>query len=128
MTTAEYLAVQARLNPRLARIAEAVGEGCDNESKLHEQIINECNRRGWYFVHSRMDMPTTNARGTPDFVIAADDGKVFWIEAKGAKTKVTPHQQGMLHWLERLKHRAVIVRSLEEFLKVVNGNQQAGGA
>lgn len=90
------------------------------EAKLHEEIAAECRRRGWYCVHSRIDRPTTTALGVPDFICAADGGRTFWIEAKGAKTKVTLEQAGTLQWLRSLGHVAAVVRSLEEFLNLVD--------
>lgn len=47
-------------------------EPCEDESKLHRQIIDECNRRGWLFIRSRMDRKTTTDKGVPDFIVLAD--------------------------------------------------------
>lgn len=116
MTTTEYLALQARLNPRLDTPA---GEGCANEAKLHEQIIAECRHRGFVIVHSRMDRRATVAVGTTDFVIAADGGRTFWIECKTATGKLTREQEGTLHWLRNLGHIAEVVRSLDGFMKLI---------
>jgi hypothetical protein len=86
------------------------------ESKLHEQIIAFCKQRGWYYVHSRMDKPTTTQKGVVDFVIAIPGAQTLWVEAKGAKTKITREQAGTLHWLGTLGHRTAVVRSLAEFM------------
>lgn len=91
----------------------------EKESELHDQIEKELKRLRWVYSHSRMDRATTTAIGLPDFIIAAPDGKTFWLEAKGAKTKVTSEQWGTIQWLRSLGHRAEIVRSLEQFLKVI---------
>lgn len=119
MTHAEYLAHEARIrNFAMAKLQPS--EGVEREADLHDQIEKECRHRGWPFVHSRMDRRTTTAVGTVDFVIAADGGRTFWIEAKGAKTKVTREQAATIHWLATLGHTAAVVRSLDEFLKVIS--------
>lgn len=99
-----------------------LGEGVEREADLHDQIEKECRHRGWPFVHSRMDRRTTVAVGVVDFVIAADNGRTFWIEAKGAKTKVTREQAATIHWLQNLGHTAAVVRSLAEFLAAIAPN------
>ncbi len=106
--------------PRVVDLASS-GEtaGGASEAKLHDQIIEECKRRGWYYVHSRMDRATTTALGVPDFIIAAPDGRTFWIEAKSKTGKLKSEQLGALQWLTRFGHRAEVVRSLEELLKVI---------
>lgn len=111
MSLAEYLAHEARLKPK----SPTTSEGVEREADLHDQIEKECRRRGWPFVHSRMDRRTTTAVGTVDFVIAAGNGRTLWIEAKGAKTKVTREQAATIHWLNTLGHAAAIVHSLDEF-------------
>lgn len=90
----------------------------EREKDLHEQIIQECKTRGWFYVHSRMDMPTTTACGVTDFIIATSDGRTLWIEVKRKGGKVTPAQQGTLHWLERNKQLVAVVYSFENFLAV----------
>ncbi len=97
----------------------ACPDAVEHESDLHTQIEDELKRRGWYYVHSRMDKPSTVAVGVPDFCIAADGGRAFFIEAKGRRTKVTPKQAGALLMLGNLGHKAALVRSFTEFLEVV---------
>lgn len=89
------------------------------EGELHEKILAECNRRGWYVVHSRMDQATTQSKGVLDFIIAADRGRVLWVEAKTKKSKPTTEQAGTLFWLARLGHRCTVVRSMAEFLDFI---------
>jgi hypothetical protein len=97
----------------------AMVDGCRRESELHEQIFAECRRRGWYVVHSRMDMPSTNGVGTPDFIIAMDGGRTLWIEAKAKGRKCTPAQLAAEAWLLKLNHSVDAVWSFEEFLKLL---------
>jgi hypothetical protein len=88
------------------------------ESTLHYRIIAECKKRGWYYVHSRMDRRTTQAKGVPDFIIAAH-GKTYWIEAKALGKKLRPEQLGAIQWLTSLNHTAACVWSMEDFFKVI---------
>lgn len=98
-----------------------------HESDLHDDIEKELKRRGWYYVHSRMDRATTQAKGVPDFIVAVPlqrgvacgHSRTLWIEAKGANGKLTPEQAGALAWLDRDGHETAIVRSLEEFLALI---------
>lgn len=98
-------------------------EGVEDESELHRQIIDYCKQRRWVVVHSRMDMATTVAVGTTDFVIAADNGKSFWIEAKAKGKKLTREQAGTLHWLQSLGHCAEAVYSFGQFLDTVTDKE-----
>lgn len=126
LTLAEYLSHEARLK---APKTTPTGEGVEREADLHEQITRECRHRGWVIVHSRMDRRTTTAVGVTDFVIAADGGRTFWIEAKTRTGKLTREQQATIHWLQSLGHAASVVRSLEDFLNVTamnNGGEQRG--
>ena len=47
------------------------------------------------------------------------EGRVFLIECKTAKGKLTPEQAGMKAWAEKLGHKPEVVRSFEEFLEIV---------
>ena len=117
MTRAEYDALLARQSkPEMVSDYASV----DEESKLHDQILAECARRRWYVVHGRMDRRSTVGVGTPDFIIAADGGRIFWIEAKAKTTKVSTEQAAAHHWLIRLDHSTHIVRSFKAFLDIVS--------
>jgi hypothetical protein len=65
-----------------------------------------------------MDVPQTAGVGTPDFVIAMPGTSTLWIEAKTAKGKLTPAQSAWLAALRKCGHRAEVVRSMAEFLKI----------
>lgn len=109
-------------NAKAAKAARHLdSEPATDESKLHEQIIAECRRRGWYYVHSRMDRRTTTALGVVDFIIAADGGRTFWIEAKARNKKPTREQAGAIHWLANLGHKSIVVHNLDGFLAAVVG-------
>jgi len=137
MTQAEWLAYEARRtsgNPQ----ADSMSKSAERESKLHEQILDYCRQRGWYVVHSRMDRPTTNQVGCPDFIIVTssrfelhqrgdgggfsrlESGAVHFIEAKTRDGKLTEAQRNAKAWLEKLGRQYHVVRSLDEFVKVVS--------
>ena len=102
-------------------------EGVDREGDLHDAIEGWLKSHGWYYVHSRMDRPTTTALGVPDFIAAAPCGLTFWIEAKRKGKKPTPEQLGVGMILEKLGHRYGLVHSMDEFLAVVDpANKQCG--
>lgn len=109
-----------RLNRNTKRepVEHAPHEG--KESELHERIMDYCRSKGWQFIHSRTDKPSTNQLGCPDFLIAANDGVTFWIECKRKGSKPTTHQLGTILALKLLGHRAGIIFSFQEFLDFVN--------
>ena len=119
MTIQEYAAYVFKRTSRHIP-PETPPDYSDNEGGLHDMIEAELKRRGWYYIHSRMDRKTTTAKGVPDFVIAGPDFQTYWIEAKGAKTKITPEQQGAVDWLVKLGHKAAFVRSFSEFLSAID--------
>ncbi len=89
------------------------------EADLHGQIEQFCRSKGWLCVHSRMDRPSTVAVGMPDFIIAADGGRTYWVEVKRPKGKATPAQLGTIAWLQKLGQTAAICWSMDDFLKLV---------
>jgi hypothetical protein len=124
MTQADLNAYEAR---RRKPTCANPQDGCSDESELHAQILAECRRRGWMVIHSRMDKPTTNGVGSPDFVIYGTKGaregtqypEVFTIEAKSKNGKLSPAQHAMIAQAVRYGHAIHVVRSLEDFLKLL---------
>jgi len=88
------------------------------EWKLHQEILDECRRRGWIAIHARMDKPTTTPLGTPDFVVIADGGRVLLIEAKSKTGKFTMPQMALRAVLNKLGHELHIIRSVIEFYQI----------
>jgi len=88
------------------------------EKDIHAKIIEECGKRGWYFIHSRTDKRTTQAIGTPDFVIATFTA-VWFIEVKRKGTKPTREQAAIGIFLKHLGKNHAVVYSVEEFLSIV---------
>ena len=100
--------------------AAIVDDAVDREADLHDAILAECHRRGFYVVHSRMDLPSTNGLGTPDFIIAMPGGQTLWVECKTRTGKLTREQLGAKVFLEKNGHPHFIVRSVTEFNNAVN--------
>lgn len=116
MTEEAVMAHEMRVNP----VAHSKSSGgVELESELHRQIIEECKRRGWLAVHSRMDAPTTTQLGVADFIILAPN-RVLLIEAKSRTGKRTPAQLGFAMWAEKLGHKVHLVRCLSDFFQAVN--------
>lgn len=119
ISQAQHIEILARLNRNKVRekISPPADEG--READLHDAIISECRRRGWVFLHGSMATATHRTAGEPDFTIAADDGQTFYIECKSRIGKLSPAQSAMKAHLEKLGHQYHVVRSLEEFLEIV---------
>ena len=112
----------ARLNPHL--FAQPLGtagrrNGVSQEAKLHDAIFDECRRRGWIALHGSMAERTCRTLGEPDFVILAEGGRVLFVECKSRTGKLSPAQAALQHHAAKLGHTVHLVRSLEEFLKLV---------
>lgn len=96
----------------------------DLEGDLHDDIEKELKRRRWYYVHSRMDKPTTTELGVTDFIIAvpAGDGekpRTLWLEAKRHGAKLTKEQNITRHILLSAGHWHEVVYSKKQFLKIL---------
>ena len=93
----------------------------ESESALHAQIMDWCNRQWpkWQYVHSRFGIKTTQAAGVPDLIIAAPLGRTYWVECKTKKGKESTEQLAWRLGLEQMGHTAVVIRSYQEFLDLV---------
>lgn len=88
------------------------------EADLHNQIIAECRRLGWLWIHARMDKASHMTVGAPDFMILAEGGRVLLVECKRRDGKLRPEQLAFKAWAAKLGHTVHVVRSLEEFCAV----------
>ena len=111
-STAEYELLKARLAPKQ-------DQPPPRESDLHDAILSECRARGWLALHGGMHRKTTRTLGEPDFVILADRGKVFLVEAKSKVGKLSLPQRAVQAWARKLGHEIHVVRTVEEFMGVV---------
>jgi hypothetical protein len=87
------------------------------ESDLHQQVRDECARRGWVCLMSSMAHRTHRTIGEPDAIIVADGGRVFFVELKAKTGKVTPEQRAMMAWLLKLGANGRVIYSLAEFIE-----------
>jgi hypothetical protein len=94
--------------------------GIERESDLHDQVTDECRRRGWLWVHARMDKASHMTIGAPDFIVIADQGRVLWVECKRKDGKLSKEQQAFKAMAEKLGHKVHIVRSLQEFVTLAD--------
>jgi len=127
ISSAEYANILARQGKQ----PEKSKSGVDREAELHAQIIKECMKRGWPFIHNRMDRMSTSTIGAPDFVILGvyssrgmsdmrtHSPQIYLIECKTRTGKLSVEQLGFQRMAERIGHTVHVVRSLEEFLKVI---------
>jgi len=126
MTQAELDAFNARRN-RGSDSPQSVAADAGEESELHDRIIAECRRRGWFYVHARMDKRSTLTPGTPDFVIFTDCGGVLIVECKTRTGKMSVEQSAVAAMLKRLGHRSHVVRSFEDFAQLSRCGRFATG-
>ena len=118
-TEFDLIAYNARQSALKASIRSPNG-GCDDESELHEQIRQECLRRGWMAFHGSMAHRAYRTPGEPDYVILCDGGKLLMVECKTRVGKLSTEQLGVAAWASKLGHKVHTVRSYEEFLNVAN--------
>ncbi len=136
MTSAEFAALERKVAGNFKKPVEvAPGKGVEREADLHEQIFAECRRRGWIPLHGAMSERTHRTAGEPDFVILAEkdlsgfdeDGIehskfepcIYLVECKTRTGKLSPAQTALHHHANKLGHTVHVVRSMEEFLKLI---------
>jgi hypothetical protein len=92
------------------------GNPVERESDLHNQIIAHCRLWGWIYFHGSTAHRAMRTIGEPDFTILADGGRIFFLECKTTKGKLSPQQLAMKVWAEKLGHTIHTVRTFKEFL------------
>ncbi|PYS99935.1 MAG: hypothetical protein DMF63_09355 [Acidobacteria bacterium] len=71
-----------------------------------------------------MAVATSRTVGEPDFCIAADDGRVFWVEAKTKTGKLSLEQLAAHAWLRRLGQSVYVVRNFGEFIQAAENKAE----
>lgn len=100
---------------------EAVpSDAYESESALHRDVLAYCRQQGWIVFHGSMAHRTARTVGEMDATICASNGRVFFVEMKARAGKLSTEQLGVKLWMERLGHTVHVVRSLEQFLEIVN--------
>jgi hypothetical protein len=122
MTQAELAAYYARQSGFDER-GHCGSQAVAVESDLHNEILDECKRRGWIALHGSMAQATARTIGEPDFVILADCGRVLLVEAKAKRGKLSPEQRALHAWARKLGHTVYIVRSMSDFIWVVQSGE-----
>jgi hypothetical protein len=117
MTSAEYEAYLARQTARHA--PPQASEGVTAERDLHDAIGAACRLRNWIYFHGNMATRTHRTVGEPDFTVLADNGRVFFIEAKTRSGKLTLEQLALHKWAEKLGHVIHTVRTMKEFYQII---------
>jgi hypothetical protein len=119
-THADYLAACARMTKTKQPTLPAFASN-KSEAALHQEIIDFCKAQvpRWKFIRCRMDLPSSIEVGAHDFTIFASYGRVFSIECKTAKGKLSNEQLGWAHEMNLNGHTVHVVRSMEEFLAIV---------
>lgn len=112
---ADYLIMLQRISKRPAQ--PCCGQPVEDESELHQAILDECKRRGWLALHGSMAHRTHRSLGEPDAVILCDGGRVLLIEAKSKTGKLRPEQAALHAWATKLGHKVWVVRNMDEFLE-----------
>lgn len=109
----------ARVKPGLLKkVATAV----DKEIPLHNRIIEWCLKQ-WpriKYIHANPAVKSTIAKGANDFFLFLPGGKILLIECKTRDGKLSKDQ---LIWgaeMRALGHTVHTVRSMEEFLTLIN--------
>lgn len=117
--TSQQLSEYERDRNALNSIPTPSKSGSEKESDIHEQIFDECRRRGWIALHGSMSERTHRTAGEPDFIILADGGRVVMVECKSRTGKLSAVQSALKHHAEKLGHTVHVVRSVGEFLEIV---------
>lgn len=66
-----------------------------------------------------MSERTHRTAGEPDFTILADEGRVFFIECKSRKGKLSKVQKELKTWAGTLRHEFHEVRTYKKFLEII---------
>lgn len=112
---------QAEVNAHMARQFRGLrppAEAVERESDLHDQIIDECDRRGWQYLHGAMCKRTARTLGEPDFIILASNGRVIFLECKSRTGKLSPDQAAFKAQASRNSHWIWTVHSMSDVLPI----------
>lgn len=127
-STADYLAMQAKLNRSRSNLCENLSTAKASSQKevgaggIQEQIENWLktqSHRAWWDC-KRSDLKTTSRIGVPDFV-GVFAGVSFGMEVKRPGRKPTPEQLGELAWMAKAGAKTKVVYSVDEAIYFLLG-------
>lgn len=117
-----YLLHQAKFDEhgrrRESSVASKVSNECENESQLHDDIIEFCKSKGWIALHSRMDKRTTRIKGEFDFTCILPNGIVIFCECKTRLGKLSPEQNALIFWMDHLGHKVHVITEVAQFVNI----------
>jgi Nuclease-related domain len=114
-TQAEYESFLSRQAKHEKTEGPAAGEMVETEGDLHDQILEECRRRGWVAFHGSMAHKSHRTLGEPDFIVLCPRGQLLLIEAKSRTGKRSMPQLALAVLAETLGHKIYVVRSMTDF-------------
>lgn len=85
---------------------------------MHTQLSTWLHKHGYVFVHSRMDRPTSQTCGDPDYAIF-HNGRVIFCELKMPKGRLSPAQIKRFGELARIGCPVEVARSLESAIRYI---------
>lgn len=85
------------------------------EKNIQLIITQALDLRGWLWNHNRDSRHTSGCNGLPDLIaVNPKTGAVLWVEVKGPKTRVRPHQEEWLAALRTGGHDARLIRGADQ--------------
>lgn len=117
MTEQQWRDYNARMNG-IMRSTIKCHDCVENESDLHNAIIDFCKEKGWQYLHGSMAYKTRRVCGEPDFIVLAHGSQLRMVECKSKNGKLSQEQQAFIAHARRNGHVVHVVRSMEEFEKL----------
>jgi hypothetical protein len=92
-----------------------------SEKDLHNAILAYCDSQWprWKVVYARRDKPSTIPVGCQDMTIFASNGFVYCLELKTETGKQSKEQRDWAAEMQMLGMTVHVVRSMEQFRKIV---------
>jgi len=121
-TKQQALDYQMRMKGTPSALGRKLKDGVARELALHDEIIAHCRQQWppWKYIRANPVEASTIAKGCQDFTIFLPGGRLLCVECKRADGKLSDDQQIWAKELIMLGHQVHVVRSMDEFLKVVN--------
>ena len=89
------------------------------ESVQQKYILKFCRENS--IIAVKVD--STSSRGWPDLTVILSNGTVLFVELKTETGVVSALQNRMINKIKRNNGNAYIIRSLDEFIELVNSKQ-----